>query len=108
MEDHPNTREIVEFGLSSIPSDQTVEVSIRDLVFVHQVLGEFIRFFHQPSHYSSLNSISQFLLDGSGYEVLAEAYYQKSRNMLPKGIEPLFEQGVFDHPAPPAYYGNTE
>jgi hypothetical protein len=108
MKNHPTVREIVEFGLSSIPLEKTVEVSTRDLVFVHQLLGEFIRFFHQPSHYPNLNSVNQFLLEGGGYEVLAEAYYQKSRNLLPKDIEPLFEQGMFDHPAPPAYYRKTE
>jgi hypothetical protein len=108
MAEHPSTREIVEFGLSEIPTKQTVEVSARDLVFIHQVLGEFIRFFHQPSHYPNLNAIKLFLLDGGGYEVLAEAYYKKSSTMLPKSIQSLFEQGTFDHPTPPAYYEKTE
>jgi len=103
----PSSRDIVEFGLSGIPEDRRVEVSLRDLLYVHQVLGELIRFFHQPMHYPNLEAVQAFLgSKGSGgaYEVLAEAYYSKMGKMLPPEIDEQFAEAVFEHPAPPAYY----
>jgi hypothetical protein len=103
----PSIREIVEFGLNAIPEDQTVEVPLRDLLYVNQVLGELNRFFHQPLHYSSLEAVVQFLGSvgsGGGYEVLHTAYYAKVRGMLPANVERMLEGGAFEHPVAPSYY----
>jgi hypothetical protein len=103
----PSIRQIVEFGLDSIPEDKTIEVSLRDLLYVHQVLGELNRFFHQPEHYKEIQSVAKFLgtvESGGGYQVLHEAYYTKLRTMLPPEVERVIEEGAFDHPDPPSYY----
>ena len=102
----PSIREIVEFGLSSIPEDRRVEVSLRDLFYVHQVLGELNSFFHQPMHYPNLKAVEAFLGSrgsGGAYEVLAEAYYARLRQMLPPEINEQLADAMFEHPAPPAY-----
>jgi len=104
---HPSIRELVEFGLGTVPEDQRVEVSVRDLLFVHQLLGELNRFFHQPLHYPELESVQEYLGsrgDGGAYEMLAEAYYTKVSQMLPARVHEQLAEGVFEHPAPPSYY----
>lgn len=106
MPNSPSSREIVEYGLGAVPND-SVEVSLRDLVFVHQVLGELVRFFHQPLHYPDLQSVQAFLGSrgsGGAFDVLAEAYYTRVGNMLPSGVRGLLEEGELDHPAPPEYF----
>ena len=51
----------VEYALDTIPADQMVTVSLRDLMYVHQTLAEFNRFFHQPLHYPDLAAVQRFL-----------------------------------------------
>jgi hypothetical protein len=46
MPQYSTTKERVEHGLDTVPADRTVAVSLRDLLFVHPTLGEFVRFFH--------------------------------------------------------------
>lgn len=107
MPKHSTLRQRVKRGLRSIPADRSVKVSLRDLVFVHQTLGEFIRFFHQPMHYPRLKDVHKFLkASGDGaLDVLSEAYYKKMSKMLPKDIHTAFDEGTrFDHPLPPEYY----
>jgi hypothetical protein len=103
----PTARELVEYGLSSVAEERSVQVPLRDLLFIHHVLGEFVRFFHQPLHYPQLAQVKAFLGgqgDGQAFEVLSEAYSSKLRSMLPPDIVALAADGAFDHPSPPAYY----
>ena len=105
--EHASIREIVEFGLDTIPESETVEVSVRDLVFLHQVLGELNRFFHQPDHYKSVDDVIAFLGargDGGAFEVVHEAYYTKLRSMMPLLMEKKIEAGDFEHPKNPEYF----
>ena len=98
-------KELVEFGLSDIPENRTVSVSVRDLVYVHQVLGEFNQFFHQPMHYPTLESVKDFISgSGGGYEVLREALYTRLGNMLPEDIQAKLDDGSFDSDKIPKYF----
>jgi len=100
-------KELVEFGLGDIPENLTVSVSVRDLVYVHQVLGELNRFFHQPMHYPTIEAVGDFLGSpgsGGGYEMLSEAYYKKLGNMLPEDIQEKLHDGVFDCDKVPQYF----
>ena len=104
---HASIREIVEFGLDTIPESETVEVSLRGLVFLHQVLGELNRFFHQPEHYRTVEDVIAFMGtrgDGGAFEVVHEAYYTKLRSMIPPSTEKKIEAGDFEHPKNPEYY----
>ena len=98
----------VEFGLRTIPKNKKVLVSLRDLMFVHQVLAEYMQFFHQPMHYPTKKDVDRFLGDrfsGGAFDVLHTALYRKMRAMLPKEIHDAFGEGVrFEHPLPPDYY----
>ena len=107
MASSPSIREIVEFGLRGISEDRRVEVSLRDLLFVHQTLGELNRFFHQPMHYPDSQAVQEFLGcsgNGGAYEVLADAYYSRLAQMLPPEVREQLDEGVFEHPQQPAYY----
>ena len=81
---------------------------LRDLMYVHQTLAEFVRFFHQPMHHPDLKAVEQFLgTRGSGdaIDVLFEAQYERMRGMIPSDIDEAFADGErFEHPLPPTYY----
>ena len=89
-----------------------VEVSLRDLMFLHQTLAEFMCFFHQPMHYPNLKAVEQFLgtIDsGEAFGVLHEAIYKRFSKMLPDDIREAFDDGRrFEHPLTPAYYEPAE
>ncbi len=111
MSQHSTARERVEYGLDTVPADRMVSVPLRDLLFVHQTLGEFVQFFHQPNHYPDLAAVHRFL--GSvgtpdAFDVLLEAYYRRIGDMLPADIEEAFGDGYrFEHPSPPVYFAKT-
>ena len=101
-------KERVEFGLDTIPPDRMVTVGLCDLMYVHQTLAEFNRFFHQPMHYPDLASVERFLgtrNSGGAYDVLSEALYKRMGEMLPPDIHEAFDDGErFEHPLPPEYF----
>ena len=105
---HSTVKQRVQFGLRTIPKEKKVLVSLRDLMFVHQVLAEYMQFFHQPTHYPTKKDIERFLgnrSSGCAFEVLHTALYRKMRAMLPKEIHDAFGEGVrFEHPLLPDYY----
>ncbi len=105
---HSTAVQRVEFGLDTIPEDRKVTVSLRDLMYVHQTLGEFMRFFHQPLHYSRMSDVAEFLghvNSGDAFEALHKSYYSSMPDMLPEDIEDdLGEGDRFEHPLPPKYY----
>jgi hypothetical protein len=106
---NPSIREIVEFGLGAIPEGERVEVSLRDLLYVHQLLGELNRFFHQPEHYPDVKAVQEFLGSrgsGGAYEVLAEVYYTKLSQMIPAKVHEQLTEAVFEHSVPPRYYNH--
>ena len=76
-------------------------------MFVHQTLGELVRFFHQPMHYPDLSAVHRFMRkSGCGaFDILREAYYRRMHAMLPPDIHEAFAEGEqFDHPLPPRYF----
>ena len=108
MPNYTTVKEQVEFGLDTITPDRMVSVRLRDLMYVHQTLSEYVRFFHQPQHYPELAAVERFLgtSDGDGaMGVLWEAFYRKLHDMLPPEIHQAFSDGVrFENPNPPYYY----
>ena len=108
MKNYTSVKDQVEFGLDTIDSDRRVSVRLRDLMYLHNMIGEFVRFFHQPMHYPTLSSVEKFLGDSTSdgaINVLWETYYRKLPTMLPQDIHDAFNEGVaFRHPNPPYYY----
>jgi len=57
-----NILEYATFGIDeNIDANETVEVNLRDLVFVAQTLQEFVRYFHNRNHYLTLEDIHRYL-----------------------------------------------
>ena len=111
MEEHSTPKQRVEFGLDTIPPDRTVTVSLRDLMYVHQTLAEFVQFFHQRMHYPDLRAVERFLgTQGSGdaFEVLSESVYERMHDMIPLDIVEAMGEGRFQHPLPPSYYDEDD
>lgn len=108
MADHSTPKQRVEYGLDTIPPDRTVTVSLRDLMYVHQTLQEFVRFFHQPLHYPDLAAVQRFLGtrdSGDAMDVLGESVYKRMYDMIPPDIDQAFADGErFEHPLSPSYY----
>ncbi len=110
MKKSATIKEIVECGLDTIDQNKTVEVSLKDLVYVHRVLEEYMRFFHNHDHYSKLNEVVSFLgaknADGA-LEVLSTAVYKKTAKMLPEDIQDAMSDGIFGGSLFPKYYQNN-
>ena len=108
MTKHSTPKQRVEFGLNTIPPDRMVSVPLRDLMFVHQTLAEFVQFFHQPMHHPDHQSVERFLGtrdSGDAMDILFESVYKRMHGMLPPDIHEAFDDGErFGHPLPPAYF----
>jgi len=104
-----NQEEIVSFGLDKVHEAETVEVNLKDLMYVYRTLQEYMRFFHQPNHYKSLEDVMHFLgtaEDKAGFHILNESVYEKMYDMIPKSISDMAGEGDFDSPKLPDYYND--
>jgi hypothetical protein len=114
MSRYTTVEEQVEYGLDGIDPSRTVQVSLRDLVFVYKTIGELQRFFHQPLHYPSLVQVQRFVgnRDRGAYHLIAECYYQKLRDVFPPDIAAaLAEDRLYPAEFPDYYdpnYGSEE
>ncbi|WP_174870705.1 hypothetical protein [Pectobacterium polaris] len=99
--------EIITHGFEQIDPDEKIEVNLKDLLYIYGVLQEYMRFFHQPEHYQSLDDVITFLgsnKDNAGFQILSTAIYQKMSGMFPAHIDEKFDNGDFDSPQFPFYY----
>lgn len=80
------------------------------MLFVYQVLGEFVRFFHQPMHYPDLAHVEKFLgnSEEGGFHLLKQCYYEKLYDAWPEDVKEMVDESVFDNPSPPYYYEPTD
>lgn len=76
MEEYTTVEEQVEFGLEKIDPDRKIEVSLRDFLYLHNTVGELVRFFHQPMHYEKFEDIDRFLgnRENGALHLLQEIY----------------------------------
>lgn len=106
MDDYTTVEEQVDYGLDAIAPDRTIEVSLRDLFYVYEVIGEFVRFFHQPMNFPDIESVEKFLgnVDEGAVHLLWQCYYDKLRDVWPADIVEKIDDSVFEHPKPPYYF----
>ncbi len=97
-----------EYGSEKIDPNRKIEVSLKDFLYLHNTIAEFIRFFHQPMHYKTLEDIEKFLVnkDRVGIYLLSEIFYKKFnyRDVFPKDIQEMIDNSEFEHPDYPYYY----
>ncbi len=98
----------VEYDLEKIEPNRKIEVSLKDFLYLHNTIAEFIRFFHQPMHYKTLEDIEKFLgkKDRGGFHLLSEIFYKRFnyRDVFPKDIQEMIDNSEFEHPDHPYYY----
>ncbi|WP_224554370.1 hypothetical protein [Pectobacterium versatile] len=102
-----NLEEIITHGLEQVDPDEKIEVNLKDLLYTYGVLQEYMRFFHQPEHYQSLDDVITFLgsnKDNAGFQILSTAIYEKMSGMFPAHIYEKSNNGDFDSPQLPFYY----
>lgn len=108
MEKYTDVESQVEYGLEKIDPNRRIEVSLKDFLYMHNVIGEFVRFFHQPMHYETLEDVERFIgnLDEGALHLLSEVYYKKFqyRDVLPKDIQEMIDNSEFENPQYPYYY----
>ncbi len=93
-----NIEEIVTHGFKEIDPQETVEVNLKELLYVYCTLQEYQRFFHQPAHYNNLEDVKTFmgtLNDNGGFKLIHTAIHEKMGKMLPPHINELFDEGAF-------------
>ncbi len=108
MTTYTTVEDQVEFGLENIDASRTIEVNLRDFLYLHNSLAEFVRFFHQPMHFSSMEDINVFLgnRDNGALHLLWECVYKKFEysNVFPKDVVEMIDNSVFENPNPPYYF----
>lgn len=90
-----------------IASDETVEVSLRDLMKIQATLAELIQFFHQPLHYQSIENIENYfgtVKHKKAFSLLHKANYEVMRRMIPERVSDMISEGEFDSPEWPFYF----
>jgi len=103
-----NILNYASFGIDeNIDADTTVEVKLKDLVFVAQALQELVQYFHNTMHYPTIEDVHEYMgsrESGGAFDLLSTANYDVMGRMLPKLMDELYEQGVFDSPELPFYF----
>lgn len=105
-----NLEELITHGFEQIDPNEKVEVNLKDLMYVYSTLQEYMRFFHQPEHYKSLEDVQKFLgahENKAGFKLLDNAVYEKMRDMFPEHINDKFGEGIFDSPKKPFYFNEN-
>lgn len=108
MKKYTDVESQVEYGLEKIDPNRRIDVSLKDFLYMHNVIGELVRFFHQPMHYETLEDVKRFIgnLDEGALHLLSEVYDKKFqyRDVLPKDIQEMIDNSEFENPQYPYYY----
>ena len=110
MKRYTDIHEQVTYGLEEIDEERQITVNLKDMLYVYQTLGELVRFLHQPLHYPTLKSMTNWIgnRERGIYREVHACYYSILRDIFPKEIEELFDEGEFDNPNPPFYYSEDQ
>lgn len=108
MEKYTDVESQVEYGLEKIDPNRKIEVSLKDFIYLHNVISELVRFFHQPMHYEKLEDVENFLgdKDKGAFHLLCEVYYERFyyQDVFPKDIQEMIDNSEFENPNYPYYY----
>jgi hypothetical protein len=105
--EYADIEEQVLFGLETIPEERTVEIPLRDLMYIHKTFEELLRFFRQRFHYPDLEAVEDFIgnLDRGAFKVIWESCYSRLKDVWPEDILGDLEEGYrFHSPKFPYYY----
>lgn len=101
--------EIVEFGLDKIDPNRTIEIKLKDFMFIYKIFEEFNRFFHQSQHFQTINDVELYVgsKEFGAYSLIHQMYYTVLYRYLPDNIIKSIEEGyTFESPIEPYYFNN--
>jgi len=101
---------LVEKDLDRISSDEICEVNVKDLTYVYRTLQEYMRFFHNPTHYANMGDLDAFMgtLGGSGaFTLLKDCVYNKIPKMIPDHIDQYMADGFYESNEVPFNYNEN-
>ncbi len=102
-----NLEDMITHGFETIDGNAKVEVNLKDLMYVYSTLLEYQCYFHQPSHYKTIEDVERFLgsvNDKAGYKILHKSIHEKMEKMIPKELKEKYGEGDFDSPRLPFYF----
>lgn len=107
--EYTNLKSQVEYGLEKVDPNRKIEISLKDFIFLHNLLAELVRFFHQPMHYETIEDVNEFLgnYPNEGvFQLLSDVLNKKFqyRDIFPKDIVEMFDNSEFENPDKPYYY----
>lgn len=106
QKDIPGINEIATYGLDTIDPEATIEVKLKDLLYIYKTIEELNRFLHQPMHYKTIETVHQYMgnRDQGAFSLIHNIYYNIFDRMLPQSVKDFVEDDKFQHPAYPFYY----
>jgi hypothetical protein len=65
-----------------------IELSLKDFLYIHQTICEYIRFFHQPLHYKNHEDVNRFLgsFDSGALSALHKCCHKIFTKYIPEDI----------------------
>lgn len=86
----PSVRQIEE-KLASISEDDTIEIGLKQLLFVYKAIEEWRDYFHNDAHYPTLEEVKKYVgtKDQGMYSVLDHIYLKIFDNVFSKDMEDL-------------------
>lgn len=107
--EYTDVKSQIEYGLEKIDENRKIELSLKDFLYLHNLLAELVRFFHQPMHYETLEDVNKFLGDyknEGAFQLLSDTLHKKFqyRDIFPKDIVEMIDNSEFQNPNPPYYY----
>lgn len=83
--------EQIEEKLASVSEDETIEISLKQLLFVYKAIEEWREYFHSDTHYPTLEEVKKYIgnKDQGMYSVLDHIYLKIFDNVFSKDMEDL-------------------
>lgn len=90
--------ERVNFGIDRFDPDRKISLPLQDALFVFKTLQEYVRFFHQPLNWPSIEDVREFVgtTRHGALRPLFESYYDRMYDVWPPDVSEAIDQGLLD------------
>lgn len=81
----------IEEKLASVSEKDTIEINLKQLLFVYKAIEEWRDYFHSDTHYPTLEEVKKYVgtKDQGMYSVLNHIYLKIFDNVFSKDMEDL-------------------
>lgn len=83
----------IEDQLKSISETETIEVNLKQLLFIYKAIEDWRGYFHNENHYPTIEEVKKFVGNKNKgmYSVLNHIYMDIFGEILPKDVEDRLE-----------------